>query len=470
MAKDKKAALSDKRINFRHPGYNDELNQNVMLRLYGFDHANGGVHHQMALTVCGIVACNTWNGYFTETRGGNKVELKDTPILESRNYYYFPSAPDSDDKEPYAVFASFNDWTFPHYNLPPTFASVPSNSPPSAAGAASKLSTAVLVRDPTCRISDYGDGLQTSHLCPRNQTEWFEANNMAEYCLNQTLYNEYVTDDIANAIPLRHDIHDVFDDQKIAFVPRDGVWKIHFFGVTNTLGRKYHDSPTQSLKVDRAFILARLAWTVFPLARQFFEGGPDRRVKIRARGEHGAWEEKIVEKTQWEMKTEHPQQRKQSQSPNKRSAPTSTNSEGRRKRTCDWVSRSAEEREWVYDDRTSETISRPHEDNRSDSAFSWSLTSNSSPPDDGLSDENEYSDILVGEKTLSFYHNVKKLKNQWIVDARPQDREIHCRGNQCKKTKQEKEQEDNVAEDVRSDGNSESERLWLLCDECRAAS
>ena len=357
MTEDKKAALSDKRINFRHPGYNDELNQNVMLRLYGFDHDNGGVHHQTALTVCGILACNTWNGYFTETRGGNKVEPEDKPILEGRNYYYFPSALESNDKEPYAVFASFNDWTFPHDNLPPTFASVPPAPPPSAAGAASQLSTAVLVRNPTCRISDYGDALQTAHLCPRNQMEWFEANNMAEYCLNQTLYKGYVIDDIANAISLRQDIHTVFDDQKIAFVPRDGVWKIHFFGVTNTLGRIYHNCPTQPLHADPAFILVRLAWTVFPFARQFFEGGPDRRVKVRARGEHGVWEEKILNKTQLEMKKEHPQQRKQSQSPEKRSAPTSTNSEGARRRTYSWVLGDVEERERLYGNEISQSIS-----------------------------------------------------------------------------------------------------------------
>ena len=53
-------------IRFRHPGYGDQFDQSVLFEVYAFDDNDGasGLHYQMALTACAIVAGNAWNGYF----------------------------------------------------------------------------------------------------------------------------------------------------------------------------------------------------------------------------------------------------------------------------------------------------------------------------------------------------------------------------------------------------------------------
>lgn len=162
---------------------------------------------------------------------------------------------------------------------------------------ASDLAVYVKYRDSSCRVSDYQDGLRAAHLCPKNATAWFEANRMGKYCKSQGLYGNYVTDDIANAIALRANLHDVFDDQKVAIAPKNGVWKALFFGLTFTLGSMYHNEPLKELskEISPSFILARLAWTIFPLTHEFNEGGPRRRVKVLIE-EDNTWREEIFSK------------------------------------------------------------------------------------------------------------------------------------------------------------------------------
>ena len=281
------------------------------------------------------------------------------------------------------------DWTFPHENLPLTFTAIASRPTERAPRPSSKLSGSVTQRDPTCIISDYGDGLTNAHLCPKTQQTWFDTNGMSNYCLDQFLAGPYRLDDVSNAFSLRHDIHDVFDDQKFAFVPHGDEWRVHFFAVTNTLGRLYHNKPTQTFQVDKAFILVRLAWTIFPLVRAFLQGGPDRRVKVRIRSENNTSKEEVVTKTREQLIAEHPPAQKVGSKPeSKRSAATPTGSEEPRKRTSSWVLRTAEEREWFDGIDTLQTISRQHRDILSSSTFSLPSTCDSSAPDDALSDLN----------------------------------------------------------------------------------
>ncbi|KAG9511535.1 hypothetical protein KCU85_g10076, partial [Aureobasidium melanogenum] len=48
-------------VTFRHPGYRDE--HNIIMVLPALDDAQGGIHHETALTACAIVAGNRWNGF-----------------------------------------------------------------------------------------------------------------------------------------------------------------------------------------------------------------------------------------------------------------------------------------------------------------------------------------------------------------------------------------------------------------------
>lgn len=60
-------ADQERRIEFLHPGY---LRKITILDLNALDIQEGGLHHQTALTACGIVAGNCWDGWLTETREG----------------------------------------------------------------------------------------------------------------------------------------------------------------------------------------------------------------------------------------------------------------------------------------------------------------------------------------------------------------------------------------------------------------
>jgi hypothetical protein len=59
----------DHKINFRHPGYDDE--SNTLTILPGFDFLGGGIDHEIARIACGILANNQWGGFFTEDKEGN---------------------------------------------------------------------------------------------------------------------------------------------------------------------------------------------------------------------------------------------------------------------------------------------------------------------------------------------------------------------------------------------------------------
>jgi hypothetical protein len=77
------------RIIFRHPAYPEHFSQNVLLSLQAYDHPDGGLHHGTALTACGIVAGNAWNGYFSETSGGAPLTLgRDELLVVGKDYYF----------------------------------------------------------------------------------------------------------------------------------------------------------------------------------------------------------------------------------------------------------------------------------------------------------------------------------------------------------------------------------------------
>ncbi len=114
-------------IEIKHPFYLDDFFQNVLMTLYAFDRLGGGLHYGTALIACGLVAGNVWNGYFTVERHGPRITSRDDEVLVGKSYYFHvPSCTESSSTESssdYAIFPSFEHWTFPHRNLPPTWTS-----------------------------------------------------------------------------------------------------------------------------------------------------------------------------------------------------------------------------------------------------------------------------------------------------------------------------------------------------------
>ena len=78
------------KINFRHPGYDD--NSNVLLVLPGLDGPNGGIDHETARIACGILANNNWAGFFAEDKEGKQKVGSFDAILHKKNYYFHVSS------------------------------------------------------------------------------------------------------------------------------------------------------------------------------------------------------------------------------------------------------------------------------------------------------------------------------------------------------------------------------------------
>ena len=290
-----------RKIRFHHPGYPDE-DQSVLLDLYAFDRAGGGLHYGTAFLACAIVAVNAFNGYLSDTRDGDKLDMEWDELLVKDDYWFHvpltqdnvatgQSHPDwsalSPDKFPYPVCPTFDHWSFPHRKMPggwsePSSSVDPNLAPPSATG----LTHYVLGRDGHCLITSSKDYLETAHLCPVSDVDWFKRNGMSQYNVKTDLRN-YVLDDVSNAIELRPDIHKAFDQRNFLITCKNSKWVVHFLQLTNELGDLYHNTPiTLNNDVSEFFLFARFAWAIFPSLWAFLENAPSRRLCIRVGDQH----------------------------------------------------------------------------------------------------------------------------------------------------------------------------------------
>jgi hypothetical protein len=275
------------RITFRHPAYPEGCN--VLLTLRAYDHPTGGLHHETARIACGIVAGNAWDGYFSETAGGQPLCLGVDAILSvGKTYFFHVPHPATEGEEnisspyKYPVYPSFQHWRFPHGNLPPSWTkqpTTPSNSlafPDPLA-----LAATVIQRDGSCRMSNHRDLMQCAHICPRQEIDWFSSNDMAQYNLNGSLPGTLLTDDSSNALALRADLHSAFDKGMFVFVPKPisspSSFVTHALQQTSEIGPLFHNGtllPVQGVQPE--FLLARFAWAIFPFLAPFLSVGVER--------------------------------------------------------------------------------------------------------------------------------------------------------------------------------------------------
>ncbi|KAK5019448.1 hypothetical protein LTR39_000373 [Cryomyces antarcticus] len=286
------------KIAFRHPGYRDEFEQNVLLTLYAFDNHNRGLHYATAHTACALVACNAWEGYLTHTRDGERLQLTADGLLTEKEYYFrLPG------NTQYPVYPTFFNWKFPKDKMPPHWPEEIQDdgegetalvAPPSVSG----VTKAVIARDKGCVISKNQDYVEKAHLCPQSEAEWFRINGMGDYNLNDTLADEVITDDISNAIGLRPDIHKAFDDRRFIIVRKQDQWVVHFTNLTQNLGHRYHNTPLKlRTGVSSRCLLIRFAWAIFPSVKKFLTRGASHWVRIRVQEDSEEGVSGFTEKT-----------------------------------------------------------------------------------------------------------------------------------------------------------------------------
>ncbi|KAA6406722.1 MAG: hypothetical protein FRX48_09445 [Lasallia pustulata] len=276
------------KIVFRHPAYDDDTN--VLLRLQPFDHPQGGLHLHVGLVACQIIANNAFNGYITKTKGGSPIATGDfhSVLLEKEYYFYVPSPPSSSPSASpyqYPIIPSFRHWRFPHSKLPAIWQTLTRETAQGPISAPSNIAASICARDgPYCRLTGYGDALDTSHVVPDAEWEWFAWNNMMQYNCDQQL-SSGVVNDTRNFISLRTDVHRIFDERGLMFVPKpvpsvetDTALRespsidlvAHFLVPTATLQLLYHNAIIHPISnICPEFFFARFAWSIFPFLSEF---------------------------------------------------------------------------------------------------------------------------------------------------------------------------------------------------------
>ncbi|PVH72188.1 hypothetical protein DL98DRAFT_470762 [Cadophora sp. DSE1049] len=288
-------------IIFRHPGYDDA--RNVLLKLFApdassfsssYSSSGFGLHAGYALAACGVVAGNRWDGWLSEHRHRHGDESpritfcaadRDKMLDKYSYYFHLPDEDDDDNnaRSPYPIVPTFREWSFPHDQLPPSWTqSAPLEVPEQPQTySVSGLTTALRQRDVSCRITGYREGLQTAHVCPQAEEDWYLRNGMSRYNSG----NSESVDNPANALLLRADLHIAFDKPSFVFVPKptdveSQQFVLHLLEPSREFESLYHNRAMQSVGVSVELLFARFAWTILPLLAGFLKGKILRRLRL----------------------------------------------------------------------------------------------------------------------------------------------------------------------------------------------
>lgn len=187
--------------------------------------------------------------------------------------------------EKYAVVPTFSHWTFPHGNLPEFW----KNCTGSLKMDWSATYTTLAQRDETCRLSNHFERTEQAHLVPQKEELWFNRNMMGKYRTSNRRPDDHTTKSLDNMILLRSDIHGLFDQQQIAFLPKPAQDTDQYSMVAHILVSSrstelvdlYHNVPLLQLtNIPLEYLFARFAWSVMPLLSTFLRQGSPRVLSV----------------------------------------------------------------------------------------------------------------------------------------------------------------------------------------------
>ena len=175
----------------------------------------------------------------------------------------------------YPVIPTFEHWQFPS-DLPSHWETIPSFNQPSRPP-----------DDTSCRITQCEDSVQSAHLVPASQKEWFDNNAMYDFVPSTTTDKMKHTN---NTIRLKSDIHSIFDSKRFAIVPIQQRLVAYCFNEEpgSQIERLYHGVEVHRLRVSVYFVrflLARFAYTVFEHLRGFLDANESRKLRLRLQNE-----------------------------------------------------------------------------------------------------------------------------------------------------------------------------------------
>ena len=158
-------------VSICHPGY-ETYSEILLLRTLD----DGGIDYDLVLTACGIIAGNRWDGYLCTHEGDlgpkGKYTRVDRPadgILRGPTFYFqLPEYADID--QAYPVITRFDDWPFPHNDLPPVWRDCVGLRPDE-----------VLADGVQCRITDARWCTELVRVVRADLKSWFERERMQRY-------------------------------------------------------------------------------------------------------------------------------------------------------------------------------------------------------------------------------------------------------------------------------------------------
>ncbi|KAI1271415.1 hypothetical protein F5Y07DRAFT_404391 [Xylaria sp. FL0933] len=263
-------------LRFPSPTRRDILVKNIYIRHPGYPKApalavfaasdEGGIHYNMVYYACCIIACNVWHAdegrsldketpFLSETSALNPIEVPRDNILQT----------------PYPVTPNFDNWKFPPA-IPVPWSSL--EVPTFAELSTPDVSRVTHVE--SCRVTRSLVPVEQSHIIPRAAVDWFYDNRMANYMTCPTAGQEL--DDFSNIIPLRADVHRLFDASNICFFPKPDPAAENKFKLLTCVLRPPHKSCYGDLELYALYhnrqvlplkgalpqyLFARFAWAIF---------------------------------------------------------------------------------------------------------------------------------------------------------------------------------------------------------------
>ncbi|KAK5703150.1 hypothetical protein LTR97_004099 [Elasticomyces elasticus] len=289
-----------KRITVHHPGYT--ATSNVLIVLLAADGPNGGLDLETTLTIYAILADNRFDGYISRNDAVDASPVRSDEGLLAPGEYFFhvphPTIDGSTQISPgfplapycYPVVPFFESWRFPHERLPPRWQQATITQHQDLCPAKS----AVQERDKTCRLTNCREIAEYAHVIPKGERDWFARNGMGRYGNLRQDTGENRQGDSDNIILLRSDVRDMWDNHDFVFVPKcafDGLnagltgkrnaFVAHVLHESTELLALYHNLETQPLAVPNQYLMARLAWAIYPAMQDFLLANQKRLLVVR---------------------------------------------------------------------------------------------------------------------------------------------------------------------------------------------
>lgn len=256
-------------ISVYHPGYPDDDAPLIALR--GYDSDKGHLWHEVARTACAIICNNRFDGWLSQSKDSQAARFEGELLPSGVYWWHVPDgrsfvvstlslgADLTDSPDPYAIITEFRSWRFPS-SMPETWSST---EPATSQEQGNK-----------CQVTCESHATNEAHIVPVLETEWYNVNKLTglfstSFGSLRGTRNDANIDNTSNLIHLRSDIHHAWDQKELTFVPKmtktskSGV-VIHCLG-HGDVAYVYHNLPLRGY-IRTELLLARFAWTLFPLA------------------------------------------------------------------------------------------------------------------------------------------------------------------------------------------------------------